>query len=194
MARAGARDLNGPAALFIVFGGLPGTGKTTIARALAARLGAVYLRIDTIEQAIRSSGPGETGPRETGPWETSRADAAVGPAGYAVACGIAADNLRLGRTVIADSVNPLAVTRDHYRAIAQCQGAGCLEIEIVCSDKAEHRRRIETRIPDIPGLRLPTWQDAATRPYEPWDRQCLRIDTAVLTPDAAVEAVIGALT
>lgn len=36
----------------IVIGGLPGTGKTTLARLPAARLGAVRLRIDTIEQAI----------------------------------------------------------------------------------------------------------------------------------------------
>ncbi|MEU6773507.1 AAA family ATPase [Streptomyces sp. NPDC046759] len=37
-------------------GGLPGTGKTTHARLLAARIGAVHLRVDTIEQAIVRSG------------------------------------------------------------------------------------------------------------------------------------------
>ena len=36
----------------LIFGGLPGTGKSTIARLLAARLGAVWLRIDSIEQAL----------------------------------------------------------------------------------------------------------------------------------------------
>jgi len=40
----------------IVFGGLPGTGKTTLARAVAEEHSATYLRIDTIEQALRSSG------------------------------------------------------------------------------------------------------------------------------------------
>src|SRR5215469_17406369 len=40
----------------IVFGGLPGAGKTAIAQELACELGAVYLRIDSIEQAIRASG------------------------------------------------------------------------------------------------------------------------------------------
>ena len=41
--------------MLIVFSGLPGTGKTTIARGLAANAGAVYLRIDGIEQAIRNA-------------------------------------------------------------------------------------------------------------------------------------------
>jgi predicted kinase len=39
----------------IIFGGLPGTGKTTLSRMLAERRGALYLRIDTIEQALRNS-------------------------------------------------------------------------------------------------------------------------------------------
>ncbi len=42
--------------MLIVFSGLPGTGKTTIASDLAGRAGAVYLRVDTIEQAIRNAG------------------------------------------------------------------------------------------------------------------------------------------
>lgn len=42
--------------MLIVMGGLPGTGKTTLARLLAARIGAVHLRVDTIEQAIVRSG------------------------------------------------------------------------------------------------------------------------------------------
>lgn len=42
--------------MLIVFSGLPGTGKTTLARDLASRAGAVYLRVDTIEQAIRNAG------------------------------------------------------------------------------------------------------------------------------------------
>jgi predicted kinase len=40
----------------IVFGGLPGTGKTTLARAVVQEHAATYLRIDTIEQTLRSSG------------------------------------------------------------------------------------------------------------------------------------------
>ena len=42
--------------MLIVIGGLPGTGKTALARGLARALDAVHLRIDTIEQAIERAG------------------------------------------------------------------------------------------------------------------------------------------
>ena len=42
--------------ILIIFGGLPGTGKTTIAQQLARELAGVYLRIDSMEQAIRDCG------------------------------------------------------------------------------------------------------------------------------------------
>ncbi|HEY6734138.1 MAG TPA: AAA family ATPase, partial [Roseiarcus sp.] len=41
--------------MLIVFAGLPGTGKSSVARELAGKLDAVWLRIDSIEQAIRDS-------------------------------------------------------------------------------------------------------------------------------------------
>jgi predicted kinase len=42
--------------MLIIFGGLPGTGKSAIAAELAHQSGAMHLRIDSIEQAIRASG------------------------------------------------------------------------------------------------------------------------------------------
>ena len=59
--------------------------------------------IDTIEQAIRDSGV---------------LAGAVGPAGYIVGYGIAETNLRLGHVVIADSVNPISITRNVLRAVS----------------------------------------------------------------------------
>ena len=76
--------------VLIVLGGLPGSGKSSIARELARETGAMWLRIDSIEQAIREFG---VLPRS------------IDDAGYRVAYGIAEDNLRLGNNVIGDFVN-----------------------------------------------------------------------------------------
>lgn len=149
--------------MLIVFGGLPGTGKTTIARELALQLGAVHLRIDSIEQALREHG---------------MAGRSMDDTGYQVAFTIAADNLCIGRTLIADSVNPLAVTRDAWVAVAQRAGARVIEIEVICPDANEHRKRAESRRPDIPGLELPTWEEIVSREYHPWNRQHIVVDTA----------------
>lgn len=166
--------------MLIIFAGLPGTGKSTIARGLAARLSAVYLRIDTIEQAIRSSG-----------LPTAGAD--VGPSGYMVAYRLAADNLRLGHRVIADSVNPLRITRDAYRSVAQQAGAGFLEVEVVCSVTETHRNRVATRQIDVEGLVPPTWDEVEAHHYEPWDRPHLIVDSASLSVTESVEAIVAAV-
>ena len=42
-------------ASLIVLAGLPGVGKTTVARLLAQQAAALHLRIDTIEQTLRRS-------------------------------------------------------------------------------------------------------------------------------------------
>ena len=47
--------------MLYIFSGLPGTGKSTLASAIARIRGAVYLRVDTIEQAIKNSGITEVG-------------------------------------------------------------------------------------------------------------------------------------
>lgn len=166
--------------MFIIFAGLPGTGKSTIARALAARLGAVYLRIDTIEQAIRSSG-------------ILAGAADVGPAGYVAAYRIAADNLRLQRTVIADSVNPLKITRDAYREVAEQAGVDFLEVEVVCSDAGHHRDRVRHRRTDVEGLVPPSWEEIQTYPYEAWDRPRLVLDTASLAVEQSMGRIVAAL-
>lgn len=144
-----------------IFAGLPGAGKTSLARPLARDLRAVYLRIDTVEQALRDQHI-----------ELS------GPEGYVVAYRVAADNLRLGMSVVADSVNPIALTRRAWRDVAAQAAVRFVEIEVICSDAQEHRRRVESRTGDIAGLRLPTWQDVQTRERDPWETTPLVIDTA----------------
>ncbi|MEG0009980.1 MAG: AAA family ATPase [Aeromonas sp.] len=164
--------------MLIIFSGLPGCGKTTIARALAKQLGAVYLRIDAIEQAIR---------------RVDNCDQEMGPAGYFVAYELARENLALGVTVIADSVNPIGLTRDAYRDVARSAKSAYLDVEVVCSNSRLHRERVESRSADIEGFALPDWQAVIGRDYEPWDRDRLILDSAILSVDQSVAAIITAL-
>ncbi len=53
-----------------------------------------------------------------------------------------------------------------------------MRIEVVCSDPIEHRRRVETRSVNVPGLKLPTWNDVENREYDAWTGDRIVIDTA----------------
>ena len=152
--------------MLISLSGLPGVGKTTIAIELARQIGGVHLHIDSIEQAIRESGmvPPST-------------DGGSYRAAYRVAYAIAGENLRLGRTVIADCVNPITLTRSAWLDVAKVAGVRAVEVEIVCSDGAEHRRRLETGTTTKDADQPPRWQQV-TRHYEAWDRPRVVIDTA----------------
>ena len=154
--------------MLIALGGLPGVGKSALAMVLARRVGAVHLRIDTIEQAMRNAGTTVSGPE-----------------GYLVARDLAKDLLHIGHTVIVDSVNPVAITRGYWRETAASMKVRLLEVEVVCSDKRQHRQRVESRITDIPGLVLPNWQQVLDRHYEPWKTAHV-IDTAGRTLEDSV--------
>lgn len=152
-----------------VFSGLPGVGKTTLARLLAAHTRAACVRIDTIEQALRDV-----------------CGVTVTCEGYQLAYRVAADSLRLGVDVVADSCNPIALTRQQWHNVASECAAHCVDIEVCCSCEAEHRRRVEARVVDIENLRLPAWSDVTSRHYEAWTTDRLTIDTAGVSPAVSI--------
>lgn len=162
--------------MLIILAGLPGVGKTTLARALAVRLGATLVRVDGIEHALARGGVSP-----------------IDGLGYEVAHAVALENLRLGRTVVADTVNPWELTREAWRAVATQAGVQALDVEVTCGDLREHRRRVEARVADLEGFKLPTWQDVQTRDYQPWTTPRLGVDMANLNINEAVEAVASGM-
>jgi predicted kinase len=160
--------------VLVVIGGLPATGKSTIATTLARRTSTSYLRVDRIEQAIVA-------------W--SALSHPLGPVGYAVAHALAREQLELGLDLIVECVNPTALTRDGWVGTAKAAGAELVEIEVICSDEDEHRRRAEVRSSDVEGLVKPAWAAITEREYEPWLRRPLVVDSAITSPDSAAQKI-----
>lgn len=161
--------------MLIIFGGLPGTGKTTISKEVSKRIKAVYLKVDTIEQTLKNL-------------EGYPDSLAIGSEGYLISYAIAKENLALGLDVIADSVNPIAITRHDWRQVAKEANTSFVEIELICSDKKKHQDRVERRVADIDGQ--PTWNDVLNRDYEPWESISMLIDTSRHTVDESVQKII----
>ena len=163
-------------ATLYIFAGLPGSGKTTLSELLAHRLGAAHLRIDTIEQTLR---------------ELYSVD--VQGEGYRLAYRVAADILKKGVSVVADSCNPIEWTRREWEQVALDVGSQYVNIEVICSNTKEHRRRVETRAATIPGLRLPTWQEVEIREYHDWTVGRIILDTAQRSEVESIEELLSKL-
>jgi predicted kinase len=162
--------------ILYIFAGLPGSGKSTLSQQLARRVNAVYLRIDTIEQALR---------------DLCAID--VQGEGYRLAYRIAADNLQLGISVVADSCNPIELTRREWEQVALAARARYVNIEVVCADGREHRRRVETRASAVPGLHQPTWHDVESREYHAWSVDRIVVDTAGRSEGTSVAELLQQL-
>lgn len=147
--------------ILFILSGLPGSGKSTLSQFLARKYRIPYLRIDTIEQGLR---------------DLCHID--VVAEGYELSYRIAAEHLKLGFHVVADSCNPISLTRMAWETVAKNNHSDFINIEVVCSDKDEHRHRIETRKTEIENLKPLTWEDVENRIFHSWESERIIIDTA----------------
>ncbi|MDQ3734428.1 MAG: AAA family ATPase [Actinomycetota bacterium] len=160
-----------------VFGGLPGTGKTTLSRLVARRQGASYIRLDAIESALVVSG-------------LVAERSGVGIAGYVIANRLAESCLLAGLDVVVDAVNPVEAAREGWRKLGTDVGVALLFVEVVCSDQGRHRRQLEERGADLPGWSLPDWQSVLDLDYEPWQGPRLVIDN-LDDPERSVDMIVS---
>lgn len=145
-----ARPGAGTGPWLCVLAGRAGTGKTTLARGIVRATAACYLRVDAVETAL------------------ARVRDDVGAEGYAVVHEVAASNLQVGNNVVVDAVNPVPEARAGWRETAERCGARLIVLETRLPDADEHRRRVEARQADIPGHRVPTWQEVRADGWVPW--------------------------
>lgn len=164
----------GVVTVLVVVSGLPATGKSTVCAEIVHARKITWLRVDRIEDAIVRTTPLRH---------------PLGVVGYAVAYALAEEQLCCGVDVVAECVNPLAVTRDAWRQIADDACAHLIEVEMVCSNPIEHRCRAETRTTDIEGYPLPTWDDIVAREYEPWEREHVVIDSVTTSASDAAQQI-----
>lgn len=160
--------------ILFIFSGLPATGKSALAKLIAGEYHAACLRIDTIEQALR---------------DLCRVE--VQGEGYRLSYRIAGDNLLLGLNVVADSCNPVNLTRREWEDVAAKNGSMFINIEVLCSNREEHKKRVETRTSEVKGLRLPTWKEIENREYHAWTTERIVIDTAGKTVRESFEELNG---
>jgi len=117
------------ATTLFIFSGLPAVGKSTLAKSVVKNSGAVYLRIDTLEQGLK---------------DLCRISVVEGE-GYRLAYRMASDNLKLNNNVVVDCCNPIELTRKEWEDVAVKTDCRFVNIEVVCSDKAEHKQRAEIK-------------------------------------------------
>ena len=150
----------------IVMSGLPGSGKSTIAEHIAARLKITLLSVDPIESATIRAGIARS-------FET-------GLAAYLVAETLAGEQLKLGNSVIVDAVNAEEEGKDIWRSLAERYAIELIILDVFVSDQALHRERLESRVRGLYGFGEITWEqvEARQKTFTRWKEPTLRLDSS----------------
>ncbi len=156
-------------ATLIVFTGLPGTGKSSVAEAVGRMLGIPIFAKDWIEATLVRNDVRTGENNQPG----------TGSVAYQLLTTLAQQQLMLGQSVILDSVASTLTIRAEWRELANRYQAAWRVIECVCTDEKLHRQRLETRTRGIPGWHELSWDDVmrVQSYYVPWQEERLVLDT-----------------
>ena len=151
----------------IVFSGLPGTGKSTLAEAIGRRLLIPVFTKDWLEATLITC--------ELVP---SKQEKLLGSAGYQLLTTLAERQLMLGQSVILDSVASTQSIRSTWKHLSQQYHTQWLVIHCICSDESFQRARLSQRERSIPGWHELKWADVEkVREYfSPWEEERLVLD------------------
>jgi len=139
--------------MLIVVGGLSGSGKTTIARALRERVGFGHVNSDIVRKELTGHATDRPAPAEAKPFlyaaEQSRRT-------YERMHDLAREELARGRGVIVDATFQRRVDRAAIRELAYARKVPILFVECRC-DEEEIRRRLDRRVRSGTGASDADW-------------------------------------
>ena len=151
----------------ILFSGLPGTGKSTLAESIGRQLRIPVFAKDWLEASLVRSG-----------LRASVDERQLGFAGYELLTVLAERQLMLNQSMILDSVASTLAIRNKWQQLANQYAAAWRVVECICSDENLHRARLQNRQRNIPGWHELEWSEVEKVKgyYSPWEGERLILD------------------